>query len=36
MIKPSTQGLRCSDLQSWSQHSWLCMAMNILLKGLYV
>ena len=30
MIKPGTQGLRCSDLQSNSQHSWLCITTNIL------
>ena len=32
----STQGLRCSNLQSDSQHSWLCITMNILMKGLHV
>ena len=29
-IKPGTQGLRCSNLQSGSQHSLLCITMNIL------
>ena len=25
MIKPGTQGLRCSNLQSDSLHLWLCI-----------
>ena len=29
-IKPGTQGLRCSNLQSGSLYSWLCITMNIL------
>ena len=33
MIKPGTQGLRCSDLQSGNLHSWLCITMNILWKS---
>ena len=33
-IKPGTQGLRYSNLQSGSQHSWLCIAANILIKEL--
>ena len=36
MIKPGTQGLRCSNLQSGSQYSWLCITTNILMKGLHV
>ena len=36
MIKPGTQELRCSNLQSGSQHSWLCITANILMKGLHV
>ena len=35
-VKPGTQGLRCSNLQSGSQHSWLCIIMNILMKGLNI
>ena len=30
MIKLGAQGLRCSDLQSGSLHSWLCITTNIL------
>ena len=33
MIKLGTQGLRCSNLQSGSQHTWLCITMNILWRG---
>ena len=29
MIKSGTQGLRCSDLQSSSQHSWFCITTNV-------
>ena len=32
-IKPGTQGLRCSNLQSGSLHLWLCITMNILWSG---
>ena len=32
-IKPGTQGLRYSNLQSDSLHSWLCITMNILWRG---
>ena len=32
-IKPGTQGLRCSNLQSDSLHSWLCIITNILWRG---
>ena len=35
-IKPGTQGLRCSNLQSGSQYSWICITTNILMKGLHV
>ena len=35
-IKPGTQGLRCSNLQSGSLYLWLCITTNILMKGLYV
>ena len=33
MIKSSTQGLRCSNLQSGSLYSWLCITTNILWRG---
>ena len=33
MIKPGIQELRCSNLQSGSLHSWLCITMNILWMG---
>ena len=33
MTKSGTQELRCSNLQSDSLHSWLCITMNILLRG---
>ena len=32
-IKPGTQGLRCSNFQSGSLHSWLCITTNILWRG---
>ena len=32
MIKPGTQGLRLSYLQSGSLYSWLCITTNILWK----
>ena len=32
-IKPGTQGLRCSNLQSGSLHSWLWITTNILWGG---
>ena len=35
-INTGTQGLRCSNLQSSNQYSWLCITMNILMKGLHV
>ena len=35
-IKPGNQGLRCSNLQSGSLHSWFCIITNILMKGLHV
>ena len=33
MTKLGTQELRCSNLQSDSLHSWLCITTNILWKG---
>ena len=36
MIIPGIQGLRYRNLQSDSQHSWFCITMNILMKGLNV
>ena len=33
MIKPGTQELRCSNSQSDSLHSWLCIITNILWMG---
>ena len=33
MIKLGTQGLRYSNLQRGSLHSWLCITTNILWKG---
>ena len=33
MIKPGTQELRCSNLQSGSQPTWLFITMNILWRG---
>ena len=33
MIKLGTQGLRFSDLQSDSLHSWICITTNILWRG---
>ena len=35
-IKPGTQGLRGSDLQSDSYTLWLCITMDIFMKGLNV
>ena len=32
-IKLGTQGLRCSNSQSGSFHSWLCITTNILWMG---
>ena len=32
-IKLGTQELRCSNLQSGSLHSWLCIITNILWRG---
>ena len=34
-IKSSTQELKCTNLQSGSQHSWLYITTNILMKGLH-
>ena len=33
MVKPDTQGLRCSNFQSSNQPTWLCITMNILSRG---
>ena len=33
MIKPGTQELKCSNLQSGSFYSWLCVTTNILWRG---
>ena len=33
MVKSSTQGLRCSNLQSGSLYLWLCITMNILWRA---
>ena len=33
MIKPGTQELRFTNLQSGNQPTWLCITMNILWRG---